>query len=167
MDQPSPTSKKNQDKINLDFIGKEKEAPAKSVNILNLPYSEEEEEREEEVDLVEQVAIENEEFSSPTPKEDQGEPVEEASSSKPRSQRVNQLLKQVYELEVLEREIKRTNAVLTKKNTQLNNSLLEMKGMYFLLQKRNMRFMKDNTKIYRMIRLLRLQMNNSNSNPSS
>ena len=42
-----------------------------------------------------------------------------------------------------------------------------MKGMYLLLQKRNLRFMKDNTRIYRMIRLLRLQMKNSNSNPSS
>ena len=41
-----------------------------------------------------------------------------------------------------------------------------MKGMYFLQQKRNLRFMKDNTGIYRMIRLLRLQMKNSNSNPS-
>ena len=91
----------------------------------------------------------------------------ETSSSKPRSQRINQLLGKIHEMEVLEREIKRTNAILTKKNTRLHNSLLEMKGMYFLLQKRNMRFMKDNTKIYRMIRLLRLQMNNSNSNPSS
>ena len=42
-----------------------------------------------------------------------------------------------------------------------------MKGMYFLLQKINLRFMKDKTRIYRMIRLLRLQMKNSNSNPSS
>ena len=93
--------------------------------------------------------------------------MEKASSSKPRSQRVNQLLRQVYELQVLEREIKRTNAVLTKKNTQLNNSLLEMKGRYFLLQKRNQRFMKDNTRLYKMIRLLRLQVKNSRSNPSS
>ena len=62
--------------------------------------------------------------------------MEEDSSRKPRSKRFNQLLRQVYELEVLEREIKRTNAVLTKKNTQWNNSLLEMKGMYFLLQKK-------------------------------
>ena len=70
-------------------------------------------------------------------------------------------------MEVLEREIKRTNAISTKKNTQLHNSLLEMKGMYFLLQKRNLRFMKDNTRIYRMIRILRLQVKNSISNPSS
>ena len=42
-----------------------------------------------------------------------------------------------------------------------------MKGMYFLLQKINMRFMKDNTRLYRMSRLLRLHMKNSNSNPIS
>ena len=41
-----------------------------------------------------------------------------------------------------------------------------MKGMYFLLRKRNLRFMKENTRLYRMIKLFRLQMNNSNSNPS-
>ena len=93
--------------------------------------------------------------------------MEEASSRKPRSQRFNQLLRKLYELEVLEREIKRTNAVLTKKKTQFNNSLLEMKGRYFLLQKRNLRFMKDNTRIYGMIILLRLQMKNPNSNPIS
>ena len=135
VDQPPPTSNTNQAKRNLDFSGKEKEDPAQSGNIMNLPYLDSEEEREEEVDLAEQVVAENEEFPSPTPKEYQGEPVEKASSSKPRSQRVNQLLRKVCELEVLEREIKRTNAVLTKKNTQLNNSLLEMKGMYFCYKK--------------------------------
>ena len=51
MDQPSPTSKTNQAKRNLEFSGKEKEVLAKSGNILNLPYSDSEEEREEEVDL--------------------------------------------------------------------------------------------------------------------
>ena len=71
------------------------------------------------------------------------------------------MLRKVYKLEVLEREIIRTNVVLTKKNVQLNNSPLEMKGRYFLLQKRNHRFMKDNTRMYRMIKTLRLQVRNS------
>ena len=93
--------------------------------------------------------------------------MEETSSSKPRSQRINQLLGQIHELEVLERDIKRTNAILTKKNTQLHNSLLEMKGMYFLLQKRNLRFMRDNTRLYRMIRLMRLQKKDSNPSPQA
>ena len=69
VDQPSPTSKTNQAKINLDFSGKEKEAPAQGENILNLPYSNSEEEKGQEVDLIKQVAAEHEEFPSPTPRE--------------------------------------------------------------------------------------------------
>ena len=144
---------------------KRRRNPQHKVKIyLNLPYSDSEEEKEQEVDIIEQVATKHEAFPSPTPREGQEEPMAETSSSKPKSQRINQLLGKIHELEVLEREIKITNAILTKKNTQLHNSLLEMKGMYFLLQKRNLRFMKDNTRLYKMIRLLRLQMKNSNPN---
>ena len=39
--------------------------------------------------------------------------------------------------------------------------------MYVLLKTRNLRYMKDNTRIYRMIRLLRMHLNISRSNPSS
>ena len=55
---------------------------------MNLPYSNSEEEREEGADLAVQVVAENEELPSPTPK-DQYEPVEKASSSKPRTQGIN------------------------------------------------------------------------------
>ena len=136
VDRASPTSKTNKAKRNLDFSGKEEEAPAQGKNILNLPYSDSEEEEEQEVDLTEQVAAEHEDFSSPTPREGQDEPMEETSSSKPRFQRINQLLGKIYELEVLEREIKRNNARLTKKNTELHTSILEMRGMYVLLKKK-------------------------------
>ena len=87
--------------------------------------------------------------------------MEKVSYSKPRSQRINQLLGKAYELEVLEREIKKTNATLTKRNTELHDSLLEMRAMYILLQKINMRLMKDNARMYRMIILSRLQMKDS------
>ena len=52
------------------------------------------------------VVAEIEELPSPTPKE-KDEPAEKASSSKPRTQRINQLLREVYEMEILEREIKK------------------------------------------------------------
>ena len=133
---------------------------------MNLPYSDSEEEREEGADLAERVVAENEELPSPTPK-DQGEPVEKASSRNPKAQKVSQLLSQVYELEVLEREIKRNNAMLTKRNKKLHNSFLEMSGMYILLKRRNLRYMKENTRLYKMIRLLRLQVKNSRQNPST
>ena len=57
--------------------------------------------------------------------------------------------------------------MLTKRNKELHNSVLEMRGMYVLLKRRNLRYMKENTRMYRMIRLLRLQVKNSRSNPSS
>ena len=82
--------------------------------------------------------------------------MEKASFSKPRSQRVNQLLSQVYELEFLEREIKRNTAMLTNRNKELHNSVLEMRRMYVMLKRRNIIYMQDNTRMYRMIRLLRL-----------
>ena len=75
----------------------------------------------------------------------------EASSSKPRSQRINQLLGKVHELDFLEREIKRINARLTKINTKLHDSLLEMREMYILQQKWNLRLMKDTSRLYMIV----------------
>ena len=71
VDQPSPTPKTNKTKRNLDFSGKVEEVSAPDINILNLPYSDFEEEEEREVDLTKQVAVEHEEFPSPTPREGQ------------------------------------------------------------------------------------------------
>ena len=103
VDQASPTSKTNKAKRNLDFSGKEEEAPTQGKNILNLPYTDSEDEEEQGVDLTKKVVAEHEELPSPTPREDLFEQVIGASSSKPRSQRINQLLGKVYELEVLDR----------------------------------------------------------------
>ena len=114
----------------MDFSGKEEEAPTQGKNVLNLPYLDSEEEGGQEVELTKQVAAEHEDFPSPTPREGQDEPMVETSSRKPRSQRINQLLGLIHELEVLDRDIKRNNARLTKKNTELHNSLLEMRGVY-------------------------------------
>ena len=77
------------------------------------------------------------------------------------------MLRQVYEMEILEREIKKNNAILTKRNKQLHNSFLEMRGRYILLKIINLRYMKENTRLYRMIRFLMLQLKNSKPNPST
>ena len=81
---PPSSSKTKQVKRNLDFSEKGKEIIAHSGNILNLPYSDSKEEREEGADLVVQVVAKIEELPSPTPKE-QDEPLENASCSKPRT----------------------------------------------------------------------------------
>ena len=68
----------------------------------------------------------------------------------------------MYELEVLEREIKRSNERLTKRNTELYDSLQELTKKYTKLEERNLILMKDNTKLYRKIRLSKLRSKYSN-----
>ena len=57
--------------------------------------------------------------------------------------------------------------MFTKRNKELHNSFLDTRGMYILLKRRNLRYMKDNTRLYKMIRILRLQVKNSRPNPST
>ena len=70
-------------------------------------------------------------------------------------------------MEVLEMEIKKSNTILTKRNKQLKNDFWKMRGAYILLKRRHQRYLKDNTRLYRMIRLQRLQMKDSKPNPST
>ena len=99
---------------------------------------------------------------STSAREGQYEPMADTSSRKPRSPRINQLLGQIHELEFLDREIKINNARLTMKNTELHNSILEMRGMYVLLKRINMRLMKDYSSIYKMVTMLRFQKKDPN-----
>ena len=69
-------------------------------------------------------------------------------------------------MEVLEREINKSNTILTKRNKQLQNYFWEMRGAYILLKRIHRRYLKDNTRLYRMIRLQRLQIKEAKENPS-
>ena len=108
----------------MDFSEKGEEVEAHHENILNLPYSDSEEEKEEDATLALQIVPVSEALPSPTPQE-QEQPIEKASSSKPKTQKINQLLRQVNEIEVLERELKRNNETLTTRNKLLHKSYLE------------------------------------------
>ena len=59
-------------------------------------------------------------------------------------------------MEILERDIKKNNATLTSRNKLLHNFYLELRERYAFLKILNKRFLKDNTRLYRMIRLQRL-----------
>ena len=108
----------------MDFSENGQKVTTHSANILNLPYLDSEEEQEEGVDLALQVVEEIKELPSPTPKE-KDEPAKKASSNKPKTQNINQFLRKVYAMEILEREIKKNNAELTSRNKLLHKSYLE------------------------------------------
>ena len=50
-------------------------------------------------------------------------------------------------MEVLERELKRNNETLTKRNKILYKSYLEQRERYFFLKRMNTRYLKDNTRL--------------------
>ena len=61
-------------------------------------------------------------------------------------------------MEILEREIKKNNATLTSRNKLLHNSYLEPREMYSFLKRLNKRYLKENTRMYRIIRFQRLHI---------
>ena len=70
-------------------------------------------------------------------------------------------------MEILEREIKRISETLTSRNKLLHKSYLEQRERYIFLKRLNTRYLKDNTRLYRMVRLQRLQLKEAKENPSS
>ena len=70
-------------------------------------------------------------------------------------------------MEVLERELKINNQPLTKRNKLLHKSYLEQREKYIFLKRMNTRYLKDNTRLYRMVRIQRLQLKETKANPSS
>jgi hypothetical protein len=107
----------------LQFEGKQFRNPATGNNPLNLPYSDSEPEQEvaetQDNMQTEQGVDYCLNLPSSSPPEAYSQPKEEASSSKPktaRSRKINELLQEVYEMEVLERVIKKSNTNLTGRN---------------------------------------------------
>ena len=70
-------------------------------------------------------------------------------------------------MEILEREIKKNNATLTSRNKLLHKYYLELRERYAFLKRLNKIYLKDDTRLYRMIRLQRLQMKEAKLNPST
>ena len=134
----------------MDFGEKGQGAEAHQENVLNLPYSDFEEEQGEDASLALQIVPFTEALSFPTPQE-QEKPAKRASSSKLGSQKINKLLRQVYEMEVFERQLKRNNETLTRRNKLLHKSYLDQRE-----KRLNNRYLKDNTRLLKIVRLQRL-----------
>jgi hypothetical protein len=101
---------------------------------------------------------------SPTPLDEHIQPLAKASSSKPKAskaQKINKLLKQIYEMEVLERVIKKENTDLTERNAGLFNMNQSLKEKHDKIKDRNRVLIRKNMKLYRQLRLPRLKLKDS------
>ena len=70
-------------------------------------------------------------------------------------------------MEVLERELKRNNETLTKRNKLLQKSYLEQRERYIFFKTLNTRYSKDNTRLLRMVRFQRMLLKEAKANPSN
>ena len=154
----------------MQFEGKQSKDPAIGNNSLNLPYSDSEPEQE----LAEtQGNVQTEQgadycsnLPSPTPPEAHSPPVAKASSSKPkaaRSRKINKLLQQVYEMEVLERVIKKYISNLTERNAELFKINQTLKEKHDKIKDKNRVLIRENMKLYRQLRIPRLKLKESQS----
>jgi hypothetical protein len=161
----SSSVKKKRIKRKLQFEGEQSKDPATGSNPLNLPYSDSEPEQElaetQGNVQAEQGADYCSNLPSPTPPEAHSPPVAKASSSKPkaaRSRKINKLLQQVYEMEVLERVIKKDNTDLTERNAELFKINQTLKEKHDKIKDRNRVLIRENMKLYRQLRILRLKL---------
>jgi hypothetical protein len=134
-------------------------------NPLNLPYSDsssEEEKGKTEDCLHEKKKAKMEIKASSSKLPEKHSPSKaEASSSKPgksKTKKINKLLKEIYEMEVLERVIKKTNSELTEKVAELFKENEAIKEQHKAIKVRNRELIRENMKLYRQLRELRLQL---------
>jgi hypothetical protein len=95
------------------------------------------------------------------PSETHRQPKAEASSSRPqkgKTKKINKLLREIYEMEVLERVIKKANTDLTERNAELFKENETLKEKHDSIKGRNRELIRENMKLYRQLRVLRLKL---------
>jgi hypothetical protein len=134
-------------------------------NPLNLPYSDFEHEPEHNERQGEQktdtTANEYPNLPTPTPLEEQNQSSVGASSRKPkasRTQKVRKILQQIYKMEVLIRVIKKSNTDLTERNAEIFKINQTLKEKHDKIKDRNRVLIRENMKLYRQLRILRLKL---------
>ena len=95
------------------------------------------------------------------PPENHRQPEVEASSSRPnkcKTKKINKLLREIYEMEVLERVIKKANTDLTERNDELFKENETLREKHDKIKDRNRELIRENMKLYRQLRILRLKL---------
>jgi hypothetical protein len=75
-----------------------------------------------------------------------------------KSNKINQLLKELYSLKHSEKQVKLHNAQLLDRNVELYDKSQEVKQRHEKTIERNKLLMKENASLYRKLRLFRLQL---------
>jgi hypothetical protein len=139
--------------------------PVTTKNPLNFPYSDSDQEKETpKLQDTLQPKLDEELKTDIPPNmhpETHRQPKAEASSSKPqkgKTRKINKLLREIYEMEVLERVIKKENSDLIEKVVELFKENETLKENHDSIKGRNRELIRENMKLYRQLRELRLKL---------
>jgi hypothetical protein len=132
-------------------------------NPLNLPYSDSDSEQgmEKTQDNLQIKHDAELKTDTPPPMPSETHRQAEASSSKPqkgKTRKINKLLREIYEMEVLERVIKKENTELTERVADLVKENETLKEKHDSIKGRNRELIRENMKLYRQLRVLRLRL---------
>jgi hypothetical protein len=134
-------------------------------NPLNLPYSDSDSEQgmaktQDNLQIKHDAELKTD-IPPSKPSETHRQPKAEASSSKPqkgKTRKINKLLREIYEMEVLERVIKKANTDLTERVADLFKENETLKEKHLSIKGRNKELIRENMKLYRQLRALRLRL---------
>ena len=139
--------------------------PVMGKNPLNFPYSESDSEQEmaktrDKLQIKQDVKLKIKTPSS-KPSKTHRQSEAEPSSSRPKkgkTNKINRLLREIYEMEVLERVIKKENTDLTERNDELFKENQTLKEKHDSIKGRNKELIRENMKLYRQLRVLRFKL---------
>jgi hypothetical protein len=158
IEEPVSSSKSKRAKKKLDFSqATEGQASAPDKNVLNLPYTDSEEDLESvEGEVPEQAAFEEAPFSPEVP--DLEIPEASTSKAKKSTSKIENLKEEISEMKLLERVIKSQNQTISNTSDEVRDCFERLAKMHVKEQKRNKKLLKENRKLLKMVRGLRIKL---------
>jgi hypothetical protein len=146
-EEPTHSSRLKEAKKKLDFDqGIEGQSSVADRNILNFPYSDSESETP--MDEREETEVEAPDLEIP----------ETSTSKVNKSLKIKKLKEEILELKLLERVIKSQNQTIKNTSDEVRDCFERLAKMHVKEQKRNKKLLKENHKLHKMVRCLRIKL---------
>jgi hypothetical protein len=167
MEGPASSSKSKKAKKMLVFSqDTEGKRNASGKNVLNLPYTDSEEDLEPgEREVPEQDAFREAPFPSEVPDLEIPETSTSRHSKVSKPSKVEKLQEEILEMKMLERVIKSQNQTISNTSDEVRDCFERLAKMHVKEQKRNKKLLKENRKLLKVIKSLRIKLRLKNPKP--
>jgi hypothetical protein len=164
---PTSSSKSKKAKKMLVFSQDiEGQTNASGKNVLNLPYTDSDEDLEPgEREVPEQAVFEEAPFPSEFPDLEIPETSTNRHNKVSKPSKIEKLQEEISEMKMLERVIKSQNQTISNTSDEVRDCFERLAKMHVKEQKRNKKLLKENRKLLKMIKGLRIKLKLKNPKP--